>query len=34
MSFGGPPVTVESDEEANDLLRHIEEESAIGNKKP
>ncbi|CAJ1939709.1 unnamed protein product [Sphenostylis stenocarpa] len=29
MSFGGPPVTVESDEEANELLRHIEEESAI-----
>lgn len=34
MSFGGPPATVESDEEANELLRHIEEESAIGNKKP
>ncbi|KAK7400706.1 hypothetical protein VNO78_11979 [Psophocarpus tetragonolobus] len=29
MSFGGPPVTVESDEEANKLLQHIEEESAI-----
>ncbi|KAG2409296.1 uncharacterized protein HKW66_Vig0041180 [Vigna angularis] len=29
MSFGGPPATVESDEEANELLRHIEEESAI-----
>ncbi|KAG4917558.1 hypothetical protein JHK82_055031 [Glycine max] len=29
MSFGGPPVTVGSDEEANELLRHIEEESAI-----
>lgn len=33
MSFGGSPVTVGSDEEANELLRHIEEESAIGNKK-
>ncbi|XP_020238336.1 uncharacterized protein LOC109817490 [Cajanus cajan] len=29
MSFGGPPVTVESDEEASELLRHIEQESAI-----
>ncbi|KAG5010889.1 hypothetical protein AAZX31_07G207800 [Glycine max] len=29
MSFGGSPVTVGSDEEANELLRHIEEESAI-----
>ncbi|XP_027346636.1 uncharacterized protein LOC113858277 [Abrus precatorius] len=29
MSFGGPPVTVESDEEANELLKSIEKESAI-----
>ncbi|KAK7362467.1 hypothetical protein VNO77_04581 [Canavalia gladiata] len=29
MSFGGPPVTVESDEEANELLRNIEKESDI-----
>ncbi|KAJ1393909.1 NusB/RsmB/TIM44 [Sesbania bispinosa] len=29
MSFGGPPVSVESDEEANELLRNIEKESDI-----
>ncbi|KAK7317930.1 hypothetical protein RJT34_02565 [Clitoria ternatea] len=29
MSFGGPPVTVQSDEEANEILQDIEEESAI-----
>lgn len=31
MSFGGPPVIVETDEEANELLRNIQLESAIGN---
>jgi len=31
MSFGGPPVTVKTDEEANELLRNIQLESAIGN---
>lgn len=29
MSFGGPPITVESEEEANEILRNIEMESAI-----
>lgn len=32
MSFGGPPVTVESIEEANELLQKNEKESAIGNR--
>lgn len=32
MSFGGPPVTTETVEEADELLRSDEEESAIGNK--
>lgn len=32
MSFGGPPITVESEEEANEILRNIEMESAIGKK--
>lgn len=31
MSFGGPPVIVETDEDANELLRNIQLESAIGN---
>ena len=31
MSFGGPPVTVESVEEENELLQNIEKESAVGN---
>lgn len=31
MGFGGPPVVVETDEEANELLQKIELESAIGN---
>jgi hypothetical protein len=30
MSFGGPPVTVETVEEADELLRNDEKESAIG----
>lgn len=30
MSFGGPPVTVESVEEADELTRNDEKESAIG----
>lgn len=30
MSFGGPTVEVETDEEANELLRDIQLESAIG----
>ena len=30
MSFGGPPVATETVEEADELLRHIEKESAIG----
>ena len=32
MSFGGPPITVESVEEANELLENDERESAIGNR--
>ncbi len=31
MSFGGPPVTVDTIEEADQLLRDNEKESAIGN---
>ena len=31
MNFGGPPVTVETVEEADELLRNDEKESAIGN---
>ncbi|TXG73018.1 hypothetical protein EZV62_001597 [Acer yangbiense] len=31
MSFGGPPVTTETVEEADELLRNDEKESAIGN---
>jgi hypothetical protein len=31
MSFGGPPVTVDTIEEADQLLRDSEKESAIGN---
>ena len=31
MSFGGPPITAESVEEANELLQNDERESAIGN---
>lgn len=31
MSFGGPPVTTGSAEEADELMRNDEEESAIGN---
>ena len=30
MSFGGPPVTTETVEEADELLRNNEKESAIG----
>lgn len=30
MSFGGPPVTVETIEEADELTRNFEKESAIG----
>lgn len=30
MSFGGPPVTTETTEEANELLRNDEKESEIG----
>lgn len=30
MSFGEPPITVESVEEANELMRKNEEESSIG----
>lgn len=30
MSFGGPPVSTETVEEADELLRHYEKESAIG----
>lgn len=30
MSFGGPPVTVETTEEADELLRKDEKDSAIG----
>lgn len=30
MSFGGPPVTVETVEEADELTRNSEKESAIG----
>lgn len=30
MSFGGPPITVESVDEAKELLRKNENESAIG----
>lgn len=30
MSFGGPPITVESEEEADELLRRNEKESSIG----
>jgi hypothetical protein len=31
MSFGGPPVVVKTEEEANELLKNIQLESAIGN---
>lgn len=31
MNFGEPPVVVKTDEEANELLRNIELETAIGN---
>ena len=31
MSFGGPPVTTETVEEADELLRSNEKESAVGN---
>lgn len=31
MSFGGPPVTTHSVEEADELLRSNEQDSAIGN---
>lgn len=31
MSFGGPPVTTETVEEADELLRSDEKESAVGN---
>lgn len=34
MSFGGPPVTVETAEEAEDLMRIDEKESAIGKLSP
>lgn len=30
MSFGGPPITVETAEEADELLRKDEKDSAIG----
>lgn len=30
MSFGGPPVTVQTIEEADELLRNNDKESAIG----
>lgn len=32
MSFGGPPVTTETVEEADELLHNDEKESVIGNK--
>ena len=31
MSFGGPPVTTQSIEEADELLHSDEQDSAIGN---
>lgn len=31
MCFGGPPVTAETVEEADELLSNDEKESAIGN---
>lgn len=31
MSFGGPPVTTQTIEEADELMRNEEKESAIGN---
>lgn len=34
MSFGGPPVTVETVEEAEDLMRVDDKESAIGKLSP
>lgn len=33
MSFGGPPVTVDTQEEAGKLLQQDEMESAVGNEK-
>lgn len=32
MSFGGPPVTVETIEEADELLRKDERDSTIGKR--
>lgn len=31
MSFGGPPITTDTAEEADELLQDDEKESAIGN---
>lgn len=31
MTFGGPPVTADTMEEADELQRSFEKESAIGN---
>ncbi|KAF6134246.1 hypothetical protein GIB67_010045 [Kingdonia uniflora] len=31
MSFGGPPISTKTEEEAEDLLREIEKQSSIGN---
>lgn len=31
MSFGGPPVTTETDEEAEEIMQNDQKESDIGN---